>query len=129
MIRIALLGFASVLLIASASPRDAAAEPFEATPTLSHEQWREQLLAAHRDVIQARERHEAALVAYGIMRNRNRIRGEAKRLVLEELELATAAVPDAEQDLKALSEAARRAGVPPGSMRFYEADLVPAASD
>ena len=129
MIRGALLGFAVILLIASAGPQDAAAQPFEAARTPSHEQWREQLLAAHQEVVHARKRHQAALGAYKAMRHRNRKRGEPKRLILEELELAAAALPEAEQELEALTEAARRAGVPPGSMRFDEADLSPAAND
>ena len=88
-----------------------------------------QLVAAHQEIIRARKRHQAALDAYRLMRHRNRTRGEPKRLVLEELELAAAAVPKAEQELEALTEAARRAGVSRGSLRFDEADLVPPASD
>ena len=129
MIRIALLGVAVVLLIASPSPPGVAAQPFETAATPSHEQWREQLLAAHQEIVRAHERHEAALDAYRIMRRRNRKRGEPKRLILEELELAAAAVPKAEQELEALTETARRAGVPPGSMRFDDDALVPPASD
>jgi hypothetical protein len=115
--------------IASAIPPGFAAQPFDEAGAPSPEQWREQLIAAHHEVVNARKRHEAALDAYRIMRRRNRKRGEARRAILEELELAAAAVPKAEQELEALTEAARRAGVPPGSMRFDEADLVPAAND
>ena len=129
MIRGALLGVAVVLLIANPSPPSFAAQPFETAATPSHEQWRKQLLAAHQEIVRARERHEAALDAYRIMRRRNRKRGEPKRLILEELELAAAAVPKAEQELEALTETARRAGAPPGSMRFDDDALVPPASD
>ena len=129
MIRTALLCFAAVALFAGASSQSVADQPFEETETSTDEQWREQLLTAHREVIQARKRHEDARVAYQRMRNQHRMRGEPKRLVVEELELAEAALPKAEQELESLSEAARRAGVPPGSMRFYAADLVPAAND
>jgi hypothetical protein len=128
-IRIALHCFAMLLLIASAIPPGVAAQPLESAEASNQQQWREQLLAAHREVIHARERHQAALDAYQLMRHRNKKRGEPKRLILEELELASAALPKAEQELEALIEAARRAGIPPGSMRFDDSDLVPAASD
>jgi hypothetical protein len=124
-----LLGFAMLVLIACASPQRVAAQPFDAAPAPSPEQWKDQLLTAHQEVIRAHERHQDALKAYRMMRHRNRKRGEPKRLILEELELAEAAVPKAEQELVALTEAARRAGVPPGSRRFDEADLSPAAND
>lgn len=129
MIRTAPLCLAMLVGIAGAIPPVVAAQPFDAAEASSPERWREKLIAAHQEIVQARERHEAALDAYRIMRRRNRKRGEPRRVILEELELAAAAVPKAEQELEALTEAARRAGVPPGSMRFDEADLVPAASD
>jgi hypothetical protein len=128
-IRSALLCLTMLLVIAGADSPCRADQPIGAAEASIEDQWREQLLAAHQEVIRARMRHEAALDAYQLMRHRHRKRGEPKRLILEELKLSEAAVPIAEQELETLTEAARRAGVPPGSLRFDATDLAPVASD
>jgi len=125
----ALLCLALLLIIAGVPSQIRADQPPEEAETSIEDQWREQLIAAHQEVVDARKRHEAAQKAYKIMRSRNRMRGEPRRLVVEELELATAALPKVERELEELTEAARRAGVSRGSMRVDESDLAPVASD
>lgn len=129
MTRSALLGCAMLLAITGAASQGRADQPLDAGEASIEDLWREQLIAAHQEVIHVRKRFESAQKAYKIMRSRNRMRGEPRRLIVEELELATAAVPTAERELEELTEAARRAGVSRGSMRFDESDLAPVASD
>ena len=61
------LGFAMLLLIACTSPQGVAAQPFDTAEAPSPEQWREQLLAAHQEIVRAHKRHQAALDAYRLM--------------------------------------------------------------
>ena len=81
------------------------------------ERWEQQLGEARRTLAAARERHEAAELAYKRMRHRNRERGAAKAAILAERDEAVRALAEAEQGLEALREEARRAGVPPGWLR------------
>jgi len=87
------------------------------------EEWREQLLAANQAVAIAHQRSAAALKAYQTMRHRRRPRGDAKQVVMDELELSSEAIATAEQDLEKLEKAARRAGAPSSWLKFDPAEI------
>jgi hypothetical protein len=79
--------------------------------------WEERFREARRALAEAQARHDGAIAAYKKMRSRNKARGDAKVAILTEREEAKAALAEAEQSLQALTEQARRAGVPPGWLR------------
>lgn len=78
------------------------------------EAWQQEMRDARQALAEARERHEAAEVAYKRMRHHSRGRGEVKAAILAEREEAARALAEAERRLEELPEEARRAGVPPG---------------
>jgi hypothetical protein len=111
---LAVVLFLPLALRAADPPADPDAEEWEG--------WQQELRAAQQTLAEARERHEAAELAYKRMRHRNRERGAAKAAILVEREEAALALVVAEQDLETLREEARRAGVPPGWLELDEAE-------
>jgi len=93
----------------------------------SPEQWRERILTAKRRVISAQERHDAALRAYQIMRNRRYPRGEGKREIIDELDNATKELADAQENYAKVEAAAHHAGATPNWFEFKPDELEPPA--
>lgn len=100
--------------------------PVLAAPTASASQlaregdraaWQERFREARRALAEAEARDAAALESYRKMKRRNQARGDAKVAIVSEREEARAALEKATADLEALTEEARRAGVPPGWLR------------
>lgn len=83
----------------------------------SREVWEAAFAEAREELREARARLVVAHAAYQNMRHRRRLRGEAKKAIIDEWEAAQAALPEVEQKLQELQEAARRAGVPKGWLR------------
>jgi hypothetical protein len=112
--------FLPLALRAADPPADPDAEERQA--------WQETLRQARADLASARARYTAADLAYKRMRHRDRDRGGKKAAILAEREAAQGELEAAEARLEALPEEARRAGVPPGWLRF-ELEEEPAALD
>ena len=83
------------------------------------EEWRQTLLEARERVDEAIGQVATAEMAYRDARKRKRRGGERADL-LAALEAAQAELAEAEAELPALLEEARRAGVPPGVLREFE---------
>ena len=99
---------------AVASPADAAGATAEEVGA-----WRDKLLEARERVDEAHGQVATAEMAYRDARKRKRRGGERADL-LAALEAAQAELAEAEAELPALLEEARRAGVPPGVLREFE---------
>jgi hypothetical protein len=82
--------------------------------------WQERIAEARRAVEQAQRRRETADAAVQRMRHRRKPRGDAREALFAERDEARAAQAQAERDLEALLEEARRAGVPPGWLAAEE---------
>jgi ribosome-binding ATPase YchF (GTP1/OBG family) len=102
-----------------------AADPVPDSEVVEREIWQERLREARAEVTRARERFEAADLAYKRMRHHQRGRGESKAAVLEERRQARVALEEAERQLRELPEEARRSGVPPGWLRLDEEPAAP----
>jgi hypothetical protein len=87
------------------------------------EEWREKLLLANQEFAIAVKRSTAALRAYRDMRQRRRPRGEAKQAIMDEVELSREELTRAQEDLKSLEQAARRAGAPSRWLKFEPAEI------
>lgn len=111
--RAAALSLALVLLLAPL-----AASAWDDEDAAQREQWQQRVIQARAKVRSARERLATAEARYSRMRSREKTRGEAKEAIEQELEEARRALAAAEQELEALPEVARRAGVPPGWLRI-----------
>lgn len=85
--------------------------------TLHKEYWQKRQAELERAVEDARLRLERAEAEYSRGRRANRLRGQAKVEVLQEIEDAKQDLAAAEAALDAFPEEARRAGVPPGWLR------------
>ena len=109
--QVARCGVAGLALAALASAAGANDE-------LDREAWRARFRAAREAVVAAREERDAALEAYQNTRHRRRVRGTDKQQIIDKLEEAEAAVPEAEAALQELYKEARAAGVPPAWMRI-----------
>lgn len=108
----------SLLLAAPAQAASgvASTEPTAESPT-DRESWLRRIRDARDQLGAARERYDQAVQAYGKMRHRRKARGAEKSAILDERAASSAALDAAEEDLHALLEEARRAGVPPGWIR------------
>ena len=84
-----------------------------------HERWIAKLTQRQEELASARVRAERAEAAYRDWRQRNYPRGAAKEAMLTELEEAREALRIAERRLPKDLEAARRDGVPPGTLRRF----------
>ena len=110
-------------------PSDGGSRQEEPEQPEGREEWREQLLAANRDVAIALKRSVDALRAYQTMRHRRRPRGDAKQAIMDELDLSSKAITTAQQDLEKLEKAARRAGAPPSWLNFDPAEIEAATQE
>ena len=120
--------FAALLLLATglaAAPASLRAEPPAALDEEAAAQlevtWVERLGEARSQLSAARERAAQAEHAYRDMRQRDYPRGEARVEIEEELAAARLALEEAEAAYPRLLDEAREAGVPPGTLRPFEA--------
>jgi len=91
-----------------------ASAPLRADDDAEIEGWRHRLEQAQADLVHAREQAAAAQAAYANMRHDRSVRGEEKAKIIAERAETEHAVADAQAQLDAMREEARRAGVPPG---------------
>ena len=90
-------------------------------------QWRQRIGAARAAVEETRRQSAAAALEVQRMRHSKHPRGAAREALLAEREASDRARAEAERELNALLEEARRAGVPPGWLRDdSEAPAAPA---
>ncbi len=82
--------------------------------------WRELYVEALARRDDARGRLEGAQAAYRNGRHRKRLRGEHKTKVMSDIREAEKDLADAERELEAIPEQARRAGAPAGTLRDFE---------
>lgn len=82
-----------------------------------HREWVERIHEARSAVEKARVEEKRATLAYGLMRRRQKLRGEKRAEIVRQRDAAHEARRQAEQDLEALIERARRENVPPGWVR------------
>lgn len=91
---------------------------------LSEEQlrlaWQQRYRDARKRVTEARKRVAESVNQYRLMRHRQHARGKAKAQIEDELLAARSELEAAEEELAALPELARRAGVLPGWLRELE---------
>ena len=107
----------------------AAAAPRAGAGTDGTVAWPERIQEARDAVEQARLRRSAAEDAYDEMRHRQYPRGDARAAVEAERTAARDAVTEAERNLAALLDQARREGVPPGWLGAPETDAGAGAAD
>ncbi len=105
-------------LLASSQPAYAE-DPASLALEPEHERWIAKLTQRQEELATARVRAERAESAYRDWRQRNYPRGAAKEAMLTELEEAREALRIAERRLPKDLEAARRDGVPPGTLRRF----------
>jgi len=98
-------------------------EPLDYPQPEDREEWREQLLLANQELAVAIERIAASSRAYRDMRQRRRPRGEAKQAIMDEVELSREELTRAQEALKSLEQAARRAGAPSRWLKFDPAEI------
>jgi hypothetical protein len=134
-IRLALLGFALVLLIGvaipnpgnarepEAQPSDEMSQEEESEPPEGRDDWRKLLLTANQELAIAEKRDAAALRAYKSMRRRRRPRGDGKQAIMDEIELAAEELARAQQNLADLEKTARREGALPMGLKFDPAEI------
>jgi hypothetical protein len=122
--RLALILF-SFLIFPLSSPAQQA-PPAGAAPASSAEigaqeieEWRETLLEARERVDVARQQVTVTQEAFRDARKRKR-RGDERGELLAAMKAAEQEFADAEAELPALLEKARREGVPPGVLREFE---------
>lgn len=84
------------------------------------EGWPTRLAAARQELLEARERAEAARNTYQDWRQRKYPRGVRKEELVRDVDEAEQAAVHAEERLAAILEQARRDGVPPGVLSDYE---------
>ena len=84
--------------------------------------WQTQLRALLSERDAARTRQAKAQKSYKSMRSRNRLRGDKRASVQNEVEAARTALAAAEQNLEDFYKGARRAGVPRGWLRLRDRD-------
>lgn len=119
--------FAALLLLATglaAAPASLRAEPPAALDEEAAQleaTWVERLGEARSQLSAARERAAQAEHAYRDMRQRDYPRGEARVEIEEELADARLALEETEAAYPRLLDEAREAGVPPGTLRPFEA--------
>ena len=91
----------------------AAAGPVAADDDADLAAWRERLDAAQAEVATAQQRADAAATAYQNMRHDRSVRGNEKARVIAARTDTEKALADAQAQLAATREEARRAGAPP----------------
>jgi hypothetical protein len=118
-----------LLLLPSAAPAQEVPSPTPSptaspaastkSPEAEIDEWHQTLVDAQDRREKARARAESALYRYRDSRQRHR-RGPQRAALLAEMEAAEQGLGEAEAELAALLEEARRAGVPPGVLREFE---------
>lgn len=107
----------SVLQAPAVLAAGAGAELAAAPGRDQHDRWVDRILAARRNVEQARRDEARARIDYGRMRNHGKLRGSKRKEITEARDRVHQVRIDAERALEVLLDKARRERVPPGWVR------------